>query len=290
MTLLARVILNGWVYCSPSQEQPEAFRNDTISSSNLERLGILFTKPRATWNRRDKDKDDGIPFISLPNGRSTLELMQLAGPIFFVIIGKVICYASLTLKATSFGVLQVATHNVMMRIFFFHATFGDSLTQAAQTYLPSTLLQKSNSQVKVLLKKLTILGMGIGIFSYISTKCVLQMGHLFTSNTRIIASMAQHTTSISWATLLHGYIMILEGVLIATGDLKYLVATYAMTMGVLFAQLKYATPHFGGVWIALLLFQVLRLAQFKSRVVHKVLLRGVSGGREEFVETQAVEQ
>jgi hypothetical protein len=58
-----------------------------------------------------------------------------------------------------------------------------------------------------------------------------------------------------------------------------------MTMGVLFAQLKYASPHFGGVWIALLLFQVLRLAQFKSRVVHKVLLRGVSGGGEELVET-----
>jgi len=227
---------------------------------------------RASLSPNNKDSNS-VPFISLPDGRSTFELIKLAGPIFFVIMGKILCYSSLTLKATNFGVLQVATHNIMMRIFFFHAVFGDSLTQAAQTYLPSTLLQKSNSKVKQLLKKLMILATGIGVFNYVSIKSVLRMGHLFTSNTEIVANMAKHTSSISFAALLHSYIMVLEGAIIASGDLKYLVATYVATMGVLFAQLKYATRHFAGVWVALLLFQVLRLVQFKSRVVHKVLLQ-----------------
>lgn len=172
----------------------------------------------------------------------------------------------------SIGNIQYHDESILLSC----ACLGDSLTQGAQPYLPSALLQKNNTNVKQILKKLVVLANGIGIFNYISTRSVLQMGQLFTNNKEIIQSMAGHTRSISLAALLHGYIMIFEGAIIAQGDLKYLVASYLFTMGVLFAQLKFATPHFGGVWIALLLFQVLRLVQFKSRVVHKVLLQSSS--------------
>lgn len=205
-------------------------------------------------------------------------------------MAKVLIYASLTFKATSFGVVQLATHNVMMRIFYTHATIGDSLTAAAQTFLPSTFLQDTNENTKLLLKKLFVLGTGIGLLCFASTRTVLRMGHFFTSNTDIIAIMAKHTMSISLAGLLHGYIMILEGAIIAAGDFGYLVGTYILAMGALFYNLKFATPDFGALWFALLLFQCLRLIQFKSRVVQTVVLRPSSsksggGGQGEVVAT-----
>ncbi len=241
----------------------ESIRNGTAVSL------VSNTVPFST----DNDDDKSIPFLSLPDQRSFGDLLSLVGPIFFVLLGKIVCYSSLTLKATSFGMLSVATHNIMMRIFFFHATFGDSLTQAAQTYLPSTLLERDNTNMKRLLKKLVVLATGIGLATFASTKIVLKMGRLFTSNVEIVASMAKHTNFISLAVLLHSFIMVLEGAIIATGDLKYLVATYSCTMGVLFAQLKFASPHFAAVWFALLLFQTLRLLQFKSRVIYRVLFQ-----------------
>jgi hypothetical protein len=91
--------------------------------------------------------------------------------------------------------------------------------------------------------------------------------------------MRNHASPMTLATLLHSFVMVFEGVIISTGDLSYLVKTYVVTMAILFAQLRFATPHFGGVWTALVLFQSLRLLQFKTRVFSKVLLRRTSGSR-----------
>jgi Na+-driven multidrug efflux pump len=218
-----------------------------------------------------------IPFISLPDRVSFLQLVKLAGPIFFVIVGKVICYSAMTLKATSFGLSAVATHNIMMRVFFFHTTFGDSLNQAGQTFLPQTLLEKNTNKVKKLLKKFLVLATCIGVFNWISVQWMLHhcASVMFTNtNADIIRTMAETTNSspvLAMASLFHPYIMVFEGSIIASGDLQYLVWTYVATMTILFAQLKFATPNFGGVWTALLLFQALRLVQFKMRVFSKVI-------------------
>jgi Na+-driven multidrug efflux pump len=128
--------------------------------------------------------------------------------------------------------------------------------------------------VKKLLKKFVVLATGIGVFNWISIQWMLHnCASFFTCNADIIRSMAANSSPMAMATFLHSFVMVFEGFIIASGDLKYLVWTYVVTMAILFAQLKFATPHFGGVWTALLLFQALRLVQFKTRVFSKVILR-----------------
>jgi len=90
-------------------------------------------------------KNERIPFLSFPDKKSMWNLVKLAGPIFFVITGKLVCYSAMTVKATSFGVLPLACHNVMLRIFFFFTTFGDSFSQSAQTMLPQALYSQINN-------------------------------------------------------------------------------------------------------------------------------------------------
>jgi Na+-driven multidrug efflux pump len=245
-------------------------RNTTISGST----GTAVASDTTTTTRTSTLTSSQIPFISLPDRTSLLQLVQLAGPIFFVIVGKVVCYSAMTLKATNFGLSNVAAHNIMMRVFFFHATFGDSLTQAAQTFLPQTLLEKNTTNLKKLLKKLLVLATVIGVLNWISIQWVLHnCGSVFTSNLDIIRIMAANSSPMALATFFHSFVMVFEGSIIATGDFRYLVSTYAITMAVLFGQLKFATPHFGGVWTALLVFQTMRLVQFKTRVFSKVLWR-----------------
>ena len=75
--------------------------------------------------------------LALPTKAELVNLFKFAGAIFGVIVGKLVCYSSLTLAATKYGVSSLAAHNVLLRIFFFFSTFGDSLSQSVQNFLPA---------------------------------------------------------------------------------------------------------------------------------------------------------
>jgi len=57
-----------------------------------------------------------LSMFSSPNGKQVMELLQLLGPIFFAINAKVTCCSALTFKCTSFGVVPLVAHNIMMQI------------------------------------------------------------------------------------------------------------------------------------------------------------------------------
>ena len=86
------------------------------------------------------------PFISLPDKKSFLQLFQLAGPIAFVMMGKIVCYNAMTLKANMLGMVTMTAHSIMLRVFFFFGTFADSLSQAAQTFFPGILYGNTDDE------------------------------------------------------------------------------------------------------------------------------------------------
>mmetsp|Transcript_969 Transcript_969/g.1447 ORF Transcript_969/g.1447 Transcript_969/m.1447 type:complete len:306 (+) Transcript_969:1163-2080(+) len=59
--------------------------------------------------------------------------------------GKIVGYNAMTLRANALGVVPMAAHAILLRIFFFFGTFADSISQAAQTYFPAILYGTSNS-------------------------------------------------------------------------------------------------------------------------------------------------
>ena len=46
-----------------------------------------------------------VPFWSLPGRKALVDLCKLAGPIFFVMMGKIACYSVMTVRATNFGIV-----------------------------------------------------------------------------------------------------------------------------------------------------------------------------------------
>jgi len=216
-------------------------------------------------------------------------------------IGKIVCYSAMTLRATDFGLTELACHNIMMRIFFFYATFGDSLSQASQTFLPRVLTKNKskttttttttingstttsttnnnnnkNGGLIQLTRRLAILSAAVGLLDWnVSNFVVHRFGTYFTKEASILALMKKHSFFMALSLLLHPFIMLFEGAIIATRDLTFLVGTYAVTMGLLFGQLRYGTNSFAGVWRALFCFQALRTVQFGYRFVSKTLRGG----------------
>ena len=263
----------------------------------------------------ETDKNLNVPFVSLPDKTSLMQLVKLAGPIFFVMMGKIICYNAMTIRATDFGMTELASHNIMMRLFFFFGTFGDSLSQASQTYLPRLLWQtsemdkdrmsqKSNAEVEnelgadkrlgdagptkqsrqqlrgllQMVRRLVVLSTVIGLFNFnVSSFVIERFGSSFAKEPTILRLMKNHYFFMACSLFLHPFIMLFEGAIIASRDLVFLVGTYGLTMGLLFGQLRYGTSSFAGVWKALFCFQSLRATQTGARFMIKTLRKRNEG-------------
>ena len=243
-------------------------------------------------------------FVSLPDPKSFVSLVKLAGPIFFVLLGKIICYSSMTLKATDFEMMSLATHNIMLRVFFFFCTFGDGFSLAAQSFLPQVLYGRSDEEeetekedtkitesnsnhssdklkepsrsdkfrAKILLKRILLLAFGMAALNSSLTKIILQQGGAFFTNDKTILSLLGSTDRVLYmmgAVFLHPLIMAFEGSILATRDLGFLVTSYGITMTILLSTLHFVTSTFTGVWKALFLFQFIRFSIFGSRVFKK---------------------
>ncbi|KAL7552558.1 hypothetical protein ACHAWF_015794 [Thalassiosira exigua] len=227
-------------------------------------------------------------FISFPDQKSLISLLRLAGPMFFVMVGKIMGYSAMTVRAGSFGMVSLACHNVLMRIFFFFATVGDALSQSAQTFLPGLFYRKSlqeknardervsstdlskntddDPNARKLLQRLMLISSIAGFLSLIMGQISSHSGRTFTSDSSLVSLMSHVSPFMGLALLLHPLTMALEGAIIAASDATYLVGTYVVSLVVLLAQLKFVCKDFLGVWHSLLLFQMIRITQFGARV------------------------
>jgi len=207
----------------------------------------------------------------------------LAGPLFFVMLGKILGYSSMTVRAGNFGMVSLACHNVLMRIFFFFGTVGDSLSQTAQTFLPGLFYRKSQQEngeditststsgggknARTLLKRFLLISTISGfIICMLGTFIADSSGRAFTTDASLVSLMSKVSPFMGLAQLLHPLTMVLEGSIIAAGDVGFLVATYVASVIVLLGQLKFICKDFLGVWHAILLFQMIRIIQFGARV------------------------
>lgn len=214
-----------------------------------------------------RKQSEEIPFFSLPDKRSLTSLIRLAGPIFFVMMGKVACYSSMTLRATQFGLVSLATHNIMMRVFFFFACFGDSLGQAAQSFFPQVAKIERGKLLKMLFGSSAL----VGVTTFQASKLILtRMGSFLTKDAIIARQMAVFSDYVGLSVLIHPFIMLLEGVVLAKRDLRFLVGLYLTTLLIHFLFcFSPLSATFRGLWRSLLFFQSIRFIQFAVRTWQK---------------------
>ncbi len=260
--------------------------------------GILVRKvwqKMQRWKYKQSRKVQDVPFLSLPNREAFASLIKLAGPIFFVLIGKIMGYSSMTITAGSFGIAPLACHNVLMRVFFFFATFGDALSHSAQTFLPGLLYRKKvheesmstslttaatptkskdvkstsddSTNPRTLLKRLLLFSVGAGVFNSLAGRYIASSaGGTFTTDSSLVALMSRASPFMGLANFIHPITMTLEGSIIAGRDAGYLVGTYVFSLVLLLSHLRYVCSEFVAVYHALLLFQIVRIIQFGLRV------------------------
>ena len=206
-------------------------------------------------------------------------LLRFAGTIFFVIVFKLICYSLLTLGATRFGPTSLAAHNVLLRLFFFFATFGDSLSQSVQNFLPPIYAQDKTPLSKTFKQFERFHFLVAGAFSLVFSTAALFFlkgpgARLFSTDAAILASISAAAPYLTAALVIHPPVMYLEGSIIAKRDVLFLLGSYIVTFGGL-AGLVHGAGSLGGVWRAFVGYNAVRGAQF---VVRYMLKRTSCGG------------
>ena len=111
----------------------------------------------------------------------------------------------------------------------------------------------------------------VGICNYFMSQLTLsKFGRFLAKDSNIIGIMAKYSPWVGYAVLLHPFISLLEGTILAQRDLVFLVGSYLLTSLLHFACIfSPASSTFMGLWRALFGFQFIRLVQFATRVWSK---------------------
>lgn len=208
-----------------------------------------------------------IPFLSLPSRKDLIELLRLAGPIFFFTMGDLACHSGMKLRAPKLGILNLATHNIMSHIYFFFSCFGIAVGQASQTLVPRVAEHEQGKVVGKLFSFSTLMG----LFNFIGANLALRhFSGCFTNDSDIAQLMKQFAHYVGTAALIHPFTTLMEGVLLVKRDMKFLVGLYCTTMiahfGFLFSPF---CKNFRGLWQALVFYESIRVVQFAFRLWQK---------------------
>ena len=256
--------------------------------SQAVQLGLLW---RIVWRKRAAFGVKGGLLQRPPRPKRLVEFLTFAGPIFLVLLGKICCYNSMTIAATSGGFVALAGHQVITSVFFLGCKFGDAISQTAQAYLPSCLVEGgtqgeggdaggvsafTSPPARVLARRLLQLGLVLGgLVSVSAAAFVTRCPGLFTTDPAVVKQMAAVAPLLALGLVAHPTTMSTEGLLLGARQLKYLARAYAVNI-VLFLSALYlvATRGMGlrAVWVSLCAFQFVRLLQFSVRGVQIGLL------------------
>lgn len=199
-----------------------------------------------------------IPFFSIPDRKSLFKLATISGPLCINMWAKMASYAALTVKTTSFGVVPLAAHNVLMRLFFFLGCFADAMGLSAQAFLPPNLYPFDKKSYHATLDRLRgVTAVVALVLGRAALGLVQTAGPYLARDGAMRAAMQSQASMLGWALFLHPLVVMMEGTVIATRDFGNLMVSYAGALAVHCFTVSTATS-FGGVWQALVTFQALR--------------------------------
>lgn len=232
-----------------------------------------------------------LPFISLPGRDSLRSLVLLAGPIFLTMVSKLVEFWNMTMHAGNFGLVSLACHNLLMRIFLFFAVFGDGLSQASQTFLPGLFVKKRRTQpisnvnaetheahlkernessrsekAYQVIRRLLTISTAFGVFiSVIACYIAKNVGGAFTSNSHLVLLMSTASSYMGANLLLHPLVEMLEGTMIASRDMGFLLVTRGIILALFLGTLRTSLSKLTDIWKTLLLFQFIKIVLFGIR-------------------------
>lgn len=233
---------------------------------------------------------------------TTKAFLGFAAPVLTLILGKLAAFGFMTHSAAAVPgqPLPLASHQIILSLFFFVSPFLEVISQTAQTFVPPYLapvndyLAKSDKNsaddevAKPWLDSAYALGNSLMKLGFLSASVVASLaslipaffGGVLTSDP-MVKNGVKPLAKYLWAgAFLTAPVAVSEGLLLARRELKYLAGVYILTTALLPSALL-RVKDIGGsveqVWACFAVFQLCRAGFFAGKIWSGSAIRKVKG-------------
>mmetsp|Transcript_8090 Transcript_8090/g.29862 ORF Transcript_8090/g.29862 Transcript_8090/m.29862 type:complete len:584 (+) Transcript_8090:616-2367(+) len=199
----------------------------------------------------------------IPSFRSVKVLLNVSGMLLLGSMCRMGIYTAISITATKMGVIASAAHQVALQVFWFLTYFCDPLFVSATSFIARDVqcnLEKARRIARLLLSLSGLAGLFLGGVALLITS---EMTWTFTTDPAIVSMVQMVAPHIAFAQMLSAVTLVIEGVLIGAGECEYLAKTHCtnmVVMGVLLTAVYNASYGLQGVWFAVIVSFVYRLA------------------------------
>lgn len=205
---------------------------------------------------------------------SSKSFLSFAAPVVTLILGKLAAFGMMTHVAAALpGEAALASHQIVLSLFFFISPFLEVLSQTAQTFLPAYAIEQTpifKLEGKKLAARLLRLGMIAGMMIATIAASIPFFFPMMLTNDKLIQSAVRPLAiPLLLGGLLTAPVAISEGVLLARRELKYLASVYVLsTIAFPFGlfKLKSTGGPVSNVWYGFVIFQLFRALCFTGKI------------------------
>ena len=257
-----------WRY---KEKQYTNLQHDSLLKDSADAKASLnmSTQISTGWQAENEKIRQKRKLFSLPSPKEFKRLASLAGPLSIVNTAMLVSYGVTTVAASQFGVVALATHNILDSCFFVLTCFGDGISQTVQSFLPS-----AGENRPTIWKRLLVISVMIGLMnSQLSQALFLWFSNFLFTTTASTASVAKTSSAailsaqnpglyLGLSLLVHPIVLLLEGTLLTDRLIKPMLVSYAISLSFLSISLQFLSRSFHHIWRSMFLFQVLRMVLF----------------------------
>ena len=220
----------------------------------------------------------------------TTRFLVFALPVLTLIVGKIAAFGFLTHAAAGLGPVPLATHQIILTLFFFLSPFLEVISQTAQAFLPSYNAPPDGADERVwrnaadsLAARLLRYAVFVSAAAALVGAAVPLSGAVFLTNEPSVrAAVVPLALPLAVSVVLTGPVCASEGVLLARRQLGFLAGVYVTTVALLPPALL-AVKRRGGpvaqLWVLFAIFQLFRASIFSGKIWGtKLWRRGGEGG------------
>ncbi len=250
-------------------------------------------------------------------GVSGRAFLSFAAPVLTLIVGKLAAFGFMTHAAAAVPgqPIPLATHQIILSLFFFVSPFLEVISQTAQTFLPPFIaplndyiaaakMNNPNYQVEtdararpwiqaafIVAGRLLRIGTSVAaVVATVASAVPAYFGNWITSDV-VVQQSVKPLARYLWAgAFLTAPVAVSEGVLLARRELTFLAAVYLLTIALLppaFLRVKFSGGTVVQVWGVFAVFQLFRAICFGGRIWSGSIRSKVGGSQKTQLEPNA---
>lgn len=225
------------------------------------------------WVERLIHRKHSPPPTTVP----TRKFLVFALPVLTLIVGKIAAYGFLTHAAAGLGSVPLATHQIVLTLFFFLSPFLEVISQTAQAFLPGYSAPPDGANKHVWRESADALGGRLLRYAVCISACAAFVGGavpasgatFLTNDAMVRAAVVPTALPLAIGVLLTGPLAASEGVLLARRQLGFLAGVYVSTVALL-PPVLLAVKRRGGtvaqLWTCFAIFQLFRATLFSGKI------------------------